>query len=159
MCSTISIPQVLPCFLSAEVWALDLTPAALPEGWWDPCHCRRDWGCSKSEGLPPTDTHLTKKPLDLIQQSCNYKHLQSTTKLPNGGISELVMTAAGAEPLEIILSHQRRLPPEAADPIHSAVHWKALRLTRWPLPTWPWVLPLGCVWYYWHVVSSATVSA
>ncbi|XP_051044118.1 NHP2-like protein 1 [Phodopus roborovskii] len=53
------------------------------------------------------DAHLTKKLLDLVQQSCNYKQLRKganeTTKTLNGGISEFILIAANAEPLEIIL--------------------------------------------------------
>ncbi|XP_022374579.1 NHP2-like protein 1 isoform X1 [Enhydra lutris kenyoni] len=53
------------------------------------------------------DAHLTKKLLDLVQQSCNYKQLRKganeATKTLNRGISEFIVMAADAEPLEIIL--------------------------------------------------------
>ncbi|KAL1787228.1 NHP2 1, partial [Sigmodon hispidus] len=51
--------------------------------------------------------HLTKKLLDLVQHSCNYKQLwkgaNEVTKTLNRGISEFIVMAADAEPLEIIL--------------------------------------------------------
>ncbi|ERE70453.1 NHP2-like protein 1, partial [Cricetulus griseus] len=50
---------------------------------------------------------LTKKLLDLVQQSCNYKQLQKganeATKTLNRGISDFIVMAADSEPLEIIL--------------------------------------------------------
>ncbi|XP_060053015.1 NHP2-like protein 1 [Erinaceus europaeus] len=53
------------------------------------------------------DAHLTRKLLDLVLQSRNYKQLQKganeATKTLNRGISEFTVTAADAEPLEIIL--------------------------------------------------------
>ncbi|KAL6079888.1 hypothetical protein STEG23_014340 [Scotinomys teguina] len=56
---------------------------------------------------PERDAHLTKKLLDLFQQSCNYKQLwkgsNEATKTLNGGISEFIVMAADAETLEIIL--------------------------------------------------------
>ncbi|XP_035317381.1 LOW QUALITY PROTEIN: NHP2-like protein 1 isoform X1, partial [Cricetulus griseus] len=57
---------------------------------------------------PLADAFLTKKLLDLVQQSCNYKQLQKganeATKTLNRGISDfIVMITADSEPLEIIL--------------------------------------------------------
>ncbi|XP_058391902.1 NHP2-like protein 1 [Diceros bicornis minor] len=53
------------------------------------------------------DTHLTEKLLDLVQQSCNYKQLEKgadeAIKTLNRGISEFIVMAAEAKPLEIIL--------------------------------------------------------
>uniref|UniRef100_A0A8C6RWG4 H/ACA ribonucleoprotein complex subunit 2 n=1 Tax=Nannospalax galili TaxID=1026970 RepID=A0A8C6RWG4_NANGA len=59
------------------------------------------------KAYPLADAHLTKKLLDLVQQSCNYKQLQKgtneATKTLNRGVSEFTVMAADAEPLEIIL--------------------------------------------------------
>nr|XP_058157253.1 NHP2-like protein 1 [Dasypus novemcinctus] len=59
------------------------------------------------KAYPLTDAHLTKKLLDLIQQSYNYKQLlkgaNEATKTLTRGIFELLMMAADTEPLEIIL--------------------------------------------------------
>ncbi|XP_004399820.1 PREDICTED: ferritin, mitochondrial-like [Odobenus rosmarus divergens] len=67
------------------------------------------------KAYPLTDAHLTKKPLDLVQQSCNHKLLRKgaggATKIPNRGICELAMTAADAEPLEIIPASREVSPP------------------------------------------------
>ena len=50
---------------------------------------------------------MTVKILDLVQQACNYKQLKKganeATKTLNRGISEFVVLAADAEPLEILL--------------------------------------------------------
>ena len=47
------------------------------------------------------DAHLTKKLLDLVQQSCNYKQLRKganeATKTLNRGISEFIVMTADAE--------------------------------------------------------------
>jgi U4/U6 small nuclear ribonucleoprotein SNU13 len=47
------------------------------------------------------------KILDLVQQACNYKQLKKganeATKTLNRGISEFIVLAADAEPLEILL--------------------------------------------------------
>uniref|UniRef100_A0A8C6R0U1 H/ACA ribonucleoprotein complex subunit 2 n=1 Tax=Nannospalax galili TaxID=1026970 RepID=A0A8C6R0U1_NANGA len=59
------------------------------------------------KAYPLADAHLTKKLLDFVQQSCNYKQLQKgtneATKSLNRGISEFTVMAADAESLEIIL--------------------------------------------------------
>ncbi|XP_050019558.1 NHP2-like protein 1 [Alexandromys fortis] len=59
------------------------------------------------KAYPLADAHLTKKLLDLVQQSCNYKQLRKganeATKTLNRGISEFIVMAADTEPLEIIL--------------------------------------------------------
>ena len=59
------------------------------------------------KAYPLADAHLTKKLLDLVQQSCNYRQLRKganeATKTLNRGISEFIVMAADAEPLEIIL--------------------------------------------------------
>ncbi|XP_043855209.1 NHP2-like protein 1 [Dromiciops gliroides] len=56
---------------------------------------------------PLADAQLTKKLLDLVQQSCNYKHLRKgtneVTKALNRDISDFIAMAAKAEPLESIL--------------------------------------------------------
>ncbi|XP_036061593.1 NHP2-like protein 1 [Onychomys torridus] len=59
------------------------------------------------KAYPLADAHLTKTLLDLVHQSCNYKQLRKganeATKTLNRGISEFIVMAADAEPLEIIL--------------------------------------------------------
>merc|ERR1711924_433761 len=59
------------------------------------------------KAFPLADTDLTRKILDLTQQSCNYKQLRKganeATKTLNRGISEFIVMAADAEPLEILL--------------------------------------------------------
>merc|ERR1719269_93995 len=50
---------------------------------------------------------MTRKILDLLQQSCNYKQLRKganeATKTLNRGISEFVVLAADTDPLAILL--------------------------------------------------------
>uniref|UniRef100_A0A8C9B7W1 NHP2-like protein 1 n=2 Tax=Phocoena sinus TaxID=42100 RepID=A0A8C9B7W1_PHOSS len=59
------------------------------------------------KAYPLADADLTKKLLDLVQQSCNYKQLHKganeATKTLKRGISEFIVMAADTEPLEIIL--------------------------------------------------------
>merc|ERR1719265_2895460 len=59
------------------------------------------------KAFPLADTELTRKILDLTQQSSNYKQLRKganeATKTLNRGISEFVVLAADTEPLEILL--------------------------------------------------------
>merc|ERR1711898_6124 len=59
------------------------------------------------KAFPLADTELTRKILDLTQQATNYKQLRKganeATKTLNRGISEFVVMAADAEPLEILL--------------------------------------------------------
>ena len=56
---------------------------------------------------PLADIKLSQKILDVVQQSLNYKQLKKganeSTKTLNRGISELIIMAADAEPIEIIL--------------------------------------------------------
>ncbi|XP_013610269.1 PREDICTED: NHP2-like protein 1 isoform X2 [Brassica oleracea var. oleracea] len=49
------------------------------------------------------DSQLSITILDLIQQAANYNQLKKATKTLNRGISEFVVMAADAEPLEILL--------------------------------------------------------
>merc|ERR1712167_65265 len=60
-----------------------------------------------SKAFPLSDTEMTRKILELLQQSCNYKQLRKganeATKTLNRGISEFVVLAADTEPLEILL--------------------------------------------------------
>merc|ERR1711904_396708 len=60
-----------------------------------------------SKAFPLSDTEMTRKILDLLQQSCNYKQLRKganeATKTLNRGTSEFVVLAADTEPLEILL--------------------------------------------------------
>lgn len=59
------------------------------------------------KAYPLADSDLTKKLLDLVQQAVNYKQLRKganeATKTLNRGISEFIVLAADAEPLEILL--------------------------------------------------------
>uniref|UniRef100_A0A7S2FW40 Ribosomal protein eL8/eL30/eS12/Gadd45 domain-containing protein n=1 Tax=Florenciella parvula TaxID=236787 RepID=A0A7S2FW40_9STRA len=59
------------------------------------------------KAYPLADAEMTVKILDLVQQACNYKQLKKganeATKTLNRGISEFVVLAADAEPLEILL--------------------------------------------------------
>ncbi|KAD6795052.1 hypothetical protein E3N88_05948 [Mikania micrantha] len=59
------------------------------------------------KAYPLADAQLTITILDLVQQAANYKQLKKganeATKTLNRGISEFVVMAADAEPLEIIL--------------------------------------------------------
>jgi U4/U6 small nuclear ribonucleoprotein SNU13 len=59
------------------------------------------------KAFPLSDAKLTVTILDLIQQSANYKQLKKganeATKTLNRGISEFIVMAADAEPLEILL--------------------------------------------------------
>ena len=59
------------------------------------------------KAFPLADAKLTVTILDLIQQATNYKQLKKganeATKTLNRGISEFIVMAADAEPLEILL--------------------------------------------------------
>ena len=59
------------------------------------------------KAFPLADAKLTVTILDLVQQAANYKQLKKganeATKTLNRGISEFVVLAADAEPLEILL--------------------------------------------------------
>ena len=59
------------------------------------------------KAFPLADGKLTVTILDLIQQAANYKQLKKganeATKTLNRGISEFIVMAADAEPLEILL--------------------------------------------------------
>ncbi|CAD7668893.1 unnamed protein product [Nyctereutes procyonoides] len=59
------------------------------------CQCMTEADVNP-KAYPLADAHLTKKLLDLVQQSCNYKQLRK-------GANEFIVMAADAEPLEIIL--------------------------------------------------------
>ncbi|XP_060052887.1 NHP2-like protein 1 [Erinaceus europaeus] len=82
------------------------------------------------KAYPLADAHLTKKLLDLVQQSCNYKQLQKgaseATKTLHRGISEFIVTAADAEPLEIIILHLPLLCEDKNEPYASARSKRAL---------------------------------
>lgn len=59
------------------------------------------------KAYPLADAPLTAKILNLVQQAANYKQLRKganeATKTLNRGLSEFVIMAADAEPLEIVL--------------------------------------------------------
>lgn len=59
------------------------------------------------KAYPLADATLTQKILDLVQQASSYKQLKKganeATKTLNRGISEFIVMAADAEPLEILL--------------------------------------------------------
>ncbi|XP_055551128.1 NHP2-like protein 1 homolog [Wyeomyia smithii] len=59
------------------------------------------------KAYPLADQALTSKIMTLIQQAVNYKQLRrganEATKTLNRGLSEFIVMAADAEPLEIIL--------------------------------------------------------
>lgn len=59
------------------------------------------------KAYPLAEPDLTKSILDLVQQAANYKQLRKganeATKTLNRGISEFIVMAADAEPLEILL--------------------------------------------------------
>lgn len=59
------------------------------------------------KAYPLADPALTQKILELVQQALNYQQLRKganeATKTLNRGISEFIVMAADAEPLEIIL--------------------------------------------------------
>ena len=67
---------------------------------------------SKDSGVNPkayplADSELQVTIMDLVQQAANYKQLKKganeATKTLNRGISEMIIMAADAEPLEILL--------------------------------------------------------
>lgn len=59
------------------------------------------------KAYPLADAQLSQKILDLVQQAANYKQLKKganeATKTLNRGISEFIVMASDAEPLEILL--------------------------------------------------------
>lgn len=59
------------------------------------------------KAYPMADPQLTHNILNLVQQASNYKQLKKganeATKTLNRGISEFIVLAADAEPLEILL--------------------------------------------------------
>jgi len=62
---------------------------------------------ANSKAYPLADAELTITLLDLIQSATSYKQLKKganeATKTLNRGISEMIIMAADAEPLEILL--------------------------------------------------------
>ncbi|GMI53745.1 hypothetical protein ScalyP_jg7527 [Parmales sp. scaly parma] len=62
---------------------------------------------NESKAYPLAEAELTVALLDLVQQATNYKQLKKganeSTKTLNRGISELIILAADATPLEILL--------------------------------------------------------
>lgn len=62
---------------------------------------------SNPKAFPLADTNLSTKILDLVQQASHYRQLKKganeATKTLNRGISEFIVMAADAEPIEIIL--------------------------------------------------------
>ena len=65
------------------------------------------------KAFPLADADLTIALLDLVQQATNYKQTKKganeATKTLNRGISELIVMAADAEPIEILLHLPVRL--------------------------------------------------
>jgi U4/U6 small nuclear ribonucleoprotein SNU13 len=59
------------------------------------------------KAFPLADTELSSKILDLAQQATHYKQIKKganeATKTLNRGISEFIIMAADAEPIEILL--------------------------------------------------------
>ncbi|KAI9219517.1 ribonucleoprotein-associated protein [Blastocladiella britannica] len=59
------------------------------------------------KAFPLADAQLTTKILDLIQQAAHYKQLKKganeATKTLNRGVSEFIVMAADADPIEILL--------------------------------------------------------
>eukprot|EP00878_Enallax_costatus_P037062 GHUV01041806.1.p1 GENE.GHUV01041806.1~~GHUV01041806.1.p1 ORF type:complete len:117 (-),score=29.18 GHUV01041806.1:378-728(-) len=59
------------------------------------------------KAYPLADAQLTNTIMDIVQQAANYKQLKKganeATKTLNRGISEFVVMAADAEPIEILL--------------------------------------------------------
>lgn len=59
------------------------------------------------KAYPLANSELTNSILDLVQQASNYKQLKKganeATKTLNRGITDLIIMAADAEPLEILL--------------------------------------------------------
>jgi U4/U6 small nuclear ribonucleoprotein SNU13 len=59
------------------------------------------------KAYPLADAELSNKIMDLVQQASHYKQLKKganeATKTLNRGISEFIVMAADAEPLEILL--------------------------------------------------------
>lgn len=62
---------------------------------------------SNPKAFPLADTGLSTKILDLVQQASHYRQLRKganeATKTLNRGISEFIVMAADAEPIEIVL--------------------------------------------------------
>merc|ERR1712167_27597 len=62
---------------------------------------------TNSKAYPLSDSELTIKILDLVNQSFNHKELKiganESTKTLNRGVSEIVVMAADTEPIEILL--------------------------------------------------------
>jgi U4/U6 small nuclear ribonucleoprotein SNU13 len=68
---------------------------------------RLTYNIMSEKAFPLADADLTVALLDLIQQATNYKQTKKganeATKTLNRGISELIIMAADAEPIEILL--------------------------------------------------------
>jgi len=62
---------------------------------------------SNPKAYPLADNQLSVQLLDLVQQASNYKQVKrganEATKTLNRGISEIIIMAADAEPIEILL--------------------------------------------------------
>ncbi|GBP69509.1 hypothetical protein EVAR_88409_1 [Eumeta japonica] len=70
-------------------------------------YTKGDESATNPKAYPLADSALTAKILNLVQQAANYKQLRKganeATKTLNRGLSEFVVMAADAEPLEIVL--------------------------------------------------------
>lgn len=87
------------------------------------------------KAFPLADADLTIALLDLVQQATNYKQTKKganeATKTLNRGISELIVMAADAEPIEILL----HLPVRVFCPLCWCPFVAKLIFTR-PLPSY-----------------------
>lgn len=72
-----------------------------------PIHFQAEEAAANPKAYPLADAPLTAKILNLVQQAANYKQLRKganeAVKTLNRGLSEFIVMAADAEPLEIVL--------------------------------------------------------
>jgi len=72
-----------------------------------PVHAHKQSTNMSEKAFPLADADLTVALLDLVQQTSNFKQIKKganePTKCLNRGISEMIILAADAEPIEILL--------------------------------------------------------
>jgi hypothetical protein len=96
------------------------------------------------KAFPLADADLTIALLDLVQQASNYKQIKKganeATKTLNRGISELIILAADAEPIEILLHlpllcEDKNVPyvfvPRYVVRINRSLHTQVSSIDRW----------------------------
>jgi len=89
---------------------------------------------SNPKAYPLADNQLSVQLLDLVQQASNYKQVKrganEATKTLNRGISEIIIMAADAEPIEILLHLPLLCEDKVSWRFRSNGHWSDFSLVQ-----------------------------